>query len=90
MGSQIHPAFQNTLPSNPGTPSGTPKAIGQPNQSCGSATAPNTPGNAAAAPGSAFNTSGVAGTHYAGQQAQNSNNPAAVSQYDVACTNQPR
>jgi hypothetical protein len=44
-----------------------------------------TPGNASSAPGSAFNTSGVAGTHYAGQQPQNSQNPKSVSQYDVAC-----
>jgi hypothetical protein len=56
---------------------------GQPNQSCQSQ--PSTPGNAANAPGSAFNTSGVAGTHYAGQQPQNSNNPNSVAQYDVAC-----
>jgi hypothetical protein len=77
-------------PSTSGTtPSGQPKAIGQPNQSCGSATAPNTPGNAASARGSAFNPTGVAGTHYAGEQPQNSRNPASVSQYDVACSHQP-
>lgn len=64
-------------------------AYGQPNASCGSASAPNTPGNAASAPGSAFNENGVAGTKYAGQQPQNSNNPAAVSQYDAACAHQP-
>ncbi len=56
---------------------------GQPNQSCQAE--PSTPGQAASAPGSAFNTSGVAGTVYAGQQPQNSVNPNAVSQYDVAC-----
>jgi hypothetical protein len=56
---------------------------GQPNQSCQAE--PLTPGQSASAPGSAFNTSGVAGTVYAGQQPQNSNNPNAVSQYDVAC-----
>lgn len=67
----------------------TPRALGQPNQTCGSATAPMTPGNAASAPGSAFNPSGNAGTHYAGEQPQNSRNPAAVSQYDVACSHQP-
>jgi hypothetical protein len=64
-------------------------ATGQPSQSCGSATAPNTPGNAASAPGSAFNPSGKAGTVYAGQQPQNSKNPMSVSQYDVACFQQP-
>ncbi len=56
---------------------------GQPNQSCQAE--PMTPGQSASAPGSAFNTSGVAGTVYAGQQPQNSGNPNAVSQYDVAC-----
>jgi hypothetical protein len=70
-----------------GTPA--PRAVGQPNQSCGSASAPQTPGEALFAPGSAFNPTGMAGTVYAGQQPQNSNNPAAVSQYDVACANQP-
>jgi hypothetical protein len=61
---------------NPGNP-------GQPNQSCQAQ--PSTPGNAANAPGSAFNPNGQAGTVYAGQQPQNSNNPNSVSQYDVAC-----
>jgi hypothetical protein len=58
-------------------------ATGQPNQSCQAE--PSTPGNAANAPGSAFNPDGNAGTHYAGQQPQNSNNPHSVAQYDVAC-----
>jgi len=66
-----------------------PARTGQPNQSCGSPTAPNRPGNAALAPGSAFNPDGKAGTVYAGQQPQNSRNPASVSQYDVACSHQP-
>ncbi|MES2150324.1 MAG: hypothetical protein V4508_11105 [Pseudomonadota bacterium] len=66
-----------------------PSHTGQPNQSCGSATAPTTPGNAATAPGSAFNPDGKAGTVYAGEQPQNSRNPVSVSQYDVACANQP-
>jgi hypothetical protein len=61
---------------NPGTQ-------GQPNQSCEDQ--PSTPGNAASAPGSAFNPDGQAGTVYAGEQPQNSVNPNAVSQYDVAC-----
>jgi hypothetical protein len=65
-----------------------PSQTGQPNQSCGSASAPETPGNAASAPGSAFNPNGNAGTHYAGQQPQNSGNTASVSQYDVACSHQ--
>ena len=61
---------------------------GQPGQSCQAEPPGSTPGNSANAPGSAFNTSGVAGTVYAGTQPQNSNNPAAVSQYDVACFQQ--
>ena len=73
------------------TPAGMngPAQTGQPNQTCGSATAPNTPGNAANAPGSAFNPNGNAGTHYAGEQPQNSNNTASVAQYDSACAHQP-
>ncbi len=64
------------LADNPGTG-------GQPNQSCQVTT--TTPGQAVSAPGSAFNPGGTAGGVYAGQQPQNSNNPASVSQYDVAC-----
>ncbi len=60
-----------------------PTGTGQPNQSCQAVGV--TPGHAASAPGSAFNTSGKAGTVYAGQQPQNSNNSHSVSQYDVAC-----
>ena len=60
-----------------------PSGAGQPNQSCQAVTA--SPGMAASAPGSAFNPSGTAGTVYAAQQPQNSQNPLAVSQYDVAC-----
>ena len=58
-------------------------ATGQPNQSCEDQ--PTRPGQSASAPGSAFNPDGVAGTHYAGEQPQNSKNPNSVSQYDVAC-----
>ena len=43
------------------------------------------PGHAEFAPGSAFNPDGNAGTVYAGEQPQNSNNVHSVSQYDVAC-----
>jgi len=56
---------------------------GQPNQSCEDQ--PVRPGHSSTAPGSAFNPDGVAGTHYAGEQPQNSKNPKSVSQYDVAC-----
>ena len=94
-GASTHSATTSTSPmmtnhsTTAPTPASTPRALGQPNQSCGSQTAPNTPGNAVNARGSAFNPNGVAGTMYAGQQPQNSNNPAAASQYDVACANQP-
>ena len=74
----VIPPAASAFAANPGT-------TGQPNQSCGSTTAPSTPGHAASAPGSAFNPNGQAGTVYAGQQPQNSNNPHSVSQYDVAC-----
>jgi hypothetical protein len=43
------------------------------------------PGHSDMAPGSAFNENGMAGTVYAGEQPQNSNNVHSVSQYDVAC-----
>ena len=43
------------------------------------------PGYSSSAPGSAFNEYGKAGTVYAGEQPQNSNNVHSVSQYDVAC-----
>jgi len=56
---------------------------GQPNQSCEEQ--PSSPGQSSSAPGSAFNPDGHAGTVYAGEQPQNSNNPNSVSQYDVAC-----
>ena len=64
-----------------------PATAGQPNQSC--ETTGTRPGHASSAPGSAFNEDGTAGTHYAGEQEQNSNNPKSVSQYDVACAKQP-
>lgn len=60
-------------------------ATGQPSQSCQNPATSTTPGNAANAPGSPFNPNGNAGTHYAGTQPQNSQNPKSVSQYDVAC-----
>jgi hypothetical protein len=64
----------------------SPGTGGQPNQSCEDI--PLQPGNSISAPGSAFNPNGMAGTVYAGEQPQNSVNPKAVSQYDVACFEQ--
>ncbi|MFF4352075.1 hypothetical protein [Streptomyces sp. NPDC001530] len=58
-------------------------AVGQPGQSCEDQ--PTRPGHSESAPGSAFNPDGVSGTHYAGEQPQNSNNTHSVSQYDTAC-----
>lgn len=55
----------------------------QPGVECGDF--PQRPGHAQFAPGSAFNPDGNAGTHYAGEQPQNSKNIHSVSQYDVAC-----
>jgi hypothetical protein len=66
------------------------QAKGQPNQSCEELG--TTPGNSASAPGGGSPFSGedsTSGTHYAGSQLQNSRNSASVSQYDVACANQP-
>ena len=53
----------------------------------------NTPGAAIAAQGSPFNPNGQAGTVYAGNpdtaSAAHANSTAAVSQYDVACSQVP-
>jgi hypothetical protein len=62
-------------------------ATGQPMQSCETTGSP--PGGSGSAPGSAF-SGGTADSKYAGTQPQNSRNTASVSQYDVACANQPR
>ena len=70
------------LAANVHTVTGT---TGQPSQEIGSSeTGSATPGHASTAPGSAFNPDGNAGTHYAGEQPQNSKNPKSVAQYDVA------
>jgi hypothetical protein len=66
------------------------QARGQPNQSCETTGSP--PGNSGSAPGGGspfIGDSSTAGSHYAGSQPQNSRNTASVSQYDVACANQP-
>ena len=60
---------------------------GAPANTCGPDN-PVTPGASATAPGSAFNSAGQAGLVYAGNLGTHSlvsNNPAVVSQYDVAC-----
>jgi hypothetical protein len=59
-----------------------PSSTGQPGVECEDGVPP---GHSSSAPGSAFNEDGKAGTHYAGEQPQNSRNTASVSQYDTAC-----
>jgi len=63
---------------------------GQPMQSCETTGSP--PGGSGSAPGGGSPFTGedsTSGTHYAGSAPQNSRNSASVSQYDVACANQP-
>ncbi|MGE5562679.1 MAG: adenylate cyclase [Bacillota bacterium] len=72
-----------------------PATTGQPDQDCEELVMSGEgafPGNSTTAPGSAFNEDpgGTAGSVYAGEQPQNSRNTASVSQYDVACANQPQ
>ena len=71
-------SFTRVFAADPGTQ-------GQPSQSCQAVfpTGPLSPNG--------FNTAGFANaeTHYAGSQPQNSTNPNSVSQYDVACFQQP-
>ena len=77
---------------NPHNTPNNPNPTGQPTQHCGSASAPNTPGNSVNAPGSVFNPNGQSGMVYAGQPGTPSlanGNAHAVSQYDVACFQQP-
>jgi hypothetical protein len=65
-------------------------ATGQPMQSCETTGSP--PGNSGTAPGGGspfIGDSSKAGQNYAGSAPQNSRNTASVSQYDVACANQP-
>jgi hypothetical protein len=90
------PTAPTTAPATPQSPTGngggynhqnSPQhATGQPMQSC--ETTGTTPGHSGTAPGSAF-SGGTADEKYAGTQTQNSRNTASVSQYDVACANQP-
>jgi len=67
-----------------------PTSTGQPSQDCEALIAAGTgsdPGQSADNGNAAFG--GSAGDVYAGSQPQNSRNTASVSQYDVACSNQP-
>jgi hypothetical protein len=69
-------------------------ASGQPGDTCQDiiAAGGSSPGNAGSSPGSGspFDFADtVSGSHYAGSAVQNARNTASVSQYDVACANQP-
>ena len=93
-GPQMHnPTMTTTTTTNPSATgpnhlNSPAHATGQPTQSCETTGSP--PGGSASAPGSPFNEEGgKAGSKYAGEQPQNSRNTASVSQYDVACANQP-
>ena len=59
-----------------------PASTGQPGVECEDGVPP---GRASSARGSAFNEDGIAHSHYAGEQPQNSRNTASSSQYDTAC-----
>jgi hypothetical protein len=94
------PASATAAPAPHNSPSAksqthVPAANGQPDQDCEDLVADGegaTPGHSAGAPGGGSPFGGedsTAGSHYAGSQPQNSRNPASVSQYDVACANQP-
>lgn len=95
----IAPSIALAAPAGAGSPP-APGSIspnhdtGQPGDDCVAVIDENQgafPGSSSNAPGSAFNEDpgGTAGSVYAGEQAQNSKNTASVSQYDVACANQP-
>ena len=67
-------------------PTGPVTKPGQHGQECEPGTTPGG-GNSSNSPGSPFNDGGTSGSHYAGQQTQNSGN-GQNSQYDVACFQQ--
>jgi hypothetical protein len=79
-----------SAPKTSGSQNG-PATTGQPSQDCEDLIATGAgsdPGKSADNGHSAFG--GTAGDVYAGSQPQNSRNTASVSQYDVACANQPQ
>lgn len=94
-GAQLNPAPGNGQYNGTGyNHSNSGNAYGQPGQSCQAiiAAGGSSPGNSGSAPGSGspFDfTDTNSGGHYAGSSVQNSRNSASVSQYDVACSNQP-
>jgi hypothetical protein len=95
----LAPSFASAQTSPPGNgqyngsgywhTNGPTVTTGQPGADCEEiiANGGSSPGQAADNGNSAF--LGSAGDVYAGSQPQNSRNTASVSQYDVACANQP-
>jgi hypothetical protein len=79
-------AFAQERP-DPGT--GPAHATGQPGVECGEDDALGIPSGETRGPGSPFQEDSISGSHYAGEQDQNSKNSASVSQYDVACEKVP-
>jgi hypothetical protein len=79
----------------PTTGSLSPTATtGQPGVECDEGTPPGNAGvehgKSTSLPGSPFvEGDSQSGTHYAGEQPQNSKNTASVSQYDIACFRGP-
>ena len=73
-----------------------PATTGQPGADCedliasGEGAAPGNSGTAAGGGSPFTGEDSTSGTHYAGSAPQNSRNTASVSQYDVACANQPQ
>ena len=99
-GGATNKGSNSATPASPNSPTGNgggynhanaPQHVtGQPMQSCQTTGSP--PGNSGSAPGSGspfIGDSSKSGQQYAGSQPQNSRNTASVSQYDVACANQP-
>lgn len=85
----LAPAAGFAAPPTPGSISPT-ATTGQPGVECDDGTPPGnageTHGNSTSLPGSPFvEGDSQSGTHYAGEQPQNSKNTASVSQYDIAC-----
>ena len=101
MATALAPSLASAAPGGNGSTNGAgydhlngPTTTGQPSQDCVDLVTSGEgafPGNSSTAPGSAFNEDpgGTSGSVYAGEQTQNSRNTASVSQYDVACANQP-
>jgi hypothetical protein len=89
----VAPTIALSAPPSPGSIS--PNATtGQPGVECDDGTPPGNAGephgSSTKLPGSPFvEGDSVSGTHYAGEQPQNSKNTTSVSQYDIACFRGP-